>query len=66
MKRIIAIVLFALMICACFASCAKEFTCDMCGQTVKSKEHKEEIMGETISMCDSCYDGWKALGSLLG
>ena len=65
MKRIIAIALFTLMAITCFASCgAKEFTCDMCQQTVKSKEYKIEYEGEKATVCKDCKEMWDGLKEL--
>lgn len=35
--------------------CAKEFTCDFCGETKKSQAHSIAVYGENLTVCDDCY-----------
>ena len=55
MKRIIAVVLLAALLCA---GCAKVGKCESCGQ--KEKLHK----GEKYWLCDDCYRLYKFNSSL--
>ena len=60
MKRkiiaLIAVVALALSLTAC-----GKFTCDMCGQEKGGKQHKSEMLGVEVVICDDCYKGMDAL-----
>ena len=64
MKKLLVLVsLLALVFTLC--GCSK-FTCDACGETKTGKSHEIEFMGQSATMCDSCYKQIKGLGSQLG
>lgn len=62
-KRLIAAFLATVTILS-FAGCGK-FTCDMCGEEKSGKKHKEELLGETITICDDCYKELEDLADLI-
>ena len=74
MKKLIACLLLAALILTCFAACGKkDFTCDICGRTVREKPHKTEILGEEAVLCERCYkeikemrDGFNDLAGTFG
>lgn len=59
MKRIIAVVLLAALLCA---GCAKVGKCESCGQ--KEKLNSFEHKGEKYWLCDDCYRLYKFNSSL--
>ena len=54
MKRIVALVLAVLTLAFVFASCGKEFKCDLCGETKKGKQYVEEVFGVEVEICKDC------------
>lgn len=55
MKKIICSVLVLVSALFVLASCGK-FTCDACGEEKSGKKHEFEVMGETGTICDDCYE----------
>lgn len=73
MKRIAALVLAVLTLAFVFASCGKEFECDLCGETKKGKQYTEEMFGAKITYCADCKEdleevqqGLEDIGDQLG
>lgn len=62
-KKVIAALLATATILS-FAGCGK-FTCDLCGEEKSGKKHQEELLGETITLCDDCYKGLEDLSDML-
>lgn len=60
MKRIISTVLIVASLLLVMTSCGK-FTCDLCGDEKKGKQHKEEVLGEEVVICDDCYEELESL-----
>lgn len=60
MKKFIAIVLAIVTLaslCFVFSSCGKTAECFGCGEEYKARKmRKEEFWGETVYMCDECFD----------
>ena len=54
MKKIVAI-LCAVAIMFTFAACGGKFKCDICQEEKSGAKHSEEMMGQKITVCDSCY-----------
>ena len=56
MKKLIAFALAIIML-ASLCSCGKTVECDFCGNEVKEKKaHVNEVWGETMYICDECYN----------
>ena len=59
MKKQIVKVFGTLMVAAVLFSataCSRTATCDLCGETKKSKFHDATIEGEKLLLCDECYE----------
>lgn len=58
-----------LLIVLCFSTimmltgCGKTFICDACEEEKRGKQHKSEVLGETIVLCDDCYNELKSIVS---
>ncbi len=59
MKKLLAIVLVALMSLTLLAGCAKEVECELCGETKKGKT--VEMEGEKVDVCLDCEEKLEAL-----
>ncbi len=64
MKRFITLAAALLMLLFCLAGCAK-FTCNICNEEKSGTQHKEELLGEEIVICDDCYEEFEELGDSL-
>ncbi|MBQ8551135.1 MAG: hypothetical protein IJ426_07350 [Clostridia bacterium] len=69
MKKIFAVMLAVLMMASLLCACGeKTFKCDCCGENKKSKEHKIELFGVEMVVCEDCRDeieeGMDELGDL--
>lgn len=56
MKKATRILAVGLLAVTLLSGCAKTFTCDLCGETVKERPNTLEILGEEIEICKSCSD----------
>ena len=59
MKKIVAI-LCAVAIMFTFAACGGKFKCDTCGQEKTGAKHTQELFGQKITMCDTCFNSASA------
>lgn len=64
MKKKISVLLVAITAMLSLTACGK-FTCDMCGQEKVGKNHKIEILGEEIIICDDCKSAMEDVGNAL-
>lgn len=55
MKKLICVLLLIVVLASLLAGCGK-FECDLCGEEKTGKQHKEEIAGEELVICDDCYE----------
>lgn len=67
MSKLKMMVVVTLLCITCtLAACGREtFTCAICGKTVTEIPHKETILGREVKICDSCYEGLRALQDLI-
>lgn len=59
-KRAAALLLACLLLLS-LCACGKPFVCDFCGQEKEGKQHKEEMLGVEMILCDDCYKDFKTL-----
>lgn len=68
MARILKCVVLGLVMIALLVTitgCGKEkFTCGGCYRDKNEKPNKVNFLGESVKLCDDCYDEWKELGNL--
>ena len=57
-KRLMALLLVVGTMAIALVGCKKKTDCELCGKEAKCQEYKGEYV------CDSCYDGLKALEGL--
>ena len=65
MKKLICILLLVVVLASLFTACGK-FDCDLCGEEKTGKKHKEELYGESVVICDDCYDALETLANAFG
>ena len=72
MKKLICMAMLVVVVLSLLTACGK-FKCDTCGKEKTGKQHKEEVLGQEVVMCDDCYkeaqelsDGLKDLANSLG
>ena len=65
MKKATRILAGGLLAVTLLTGCAKTFTCDLCGETVKERPHTVEMLGQEFEICKSCNDGLDELSDLL-
>ncbi len=63
MKRIIAVLLLAIMLASLLVACGKTTECAICGKTKNCS--KVEVLGEKVWVCDDCKLGLNAVDSAL-
>ncbi|MBO4327125.1 MAG: hypothetical protein J5584_10625 [Clostridia bacterium] len=57
MKRIIIILLVLVAVILSLTACQKEFKCDICGKTKKSRVNVLNLWGTQYEeVCDDCYE----------
>lgn len=54
MKKIVALLVLAMLVLTLFASCGKPFTCDLCGEEKTGKKYTKEILGAELDYCNEC------------
>lgn len=62
MKKTISVILTVVMLISSLAltSCGEKAECDFCGEEYLARKMREsEVFGETIYICDECYDELK-------
>lgn len=64
MKKIIIGIFTLVSLMFVLTSCGK-FTCDLCNEEKSGKKHEEELFGESIVICDDCYEDLDDLGDAL-
>lgn len=55
MKRKISFLLLIVAVVMSLTACGK-FTCDFCGEEKSGKNHKSNMMGEDVVICQDCYN----------
>ena len=65
MKKKLAVLFVSVMAVLSLTGCGK-FKCDMCGEEKSGTKHEYTLLGQDMTICDDCYEGIKALGSLFG
>ena len=64
MKKILLVVL-ALVMVLTLGACGKKVTCNICGEEVRaSKAHEDEVFGNTVYVCNDCYEDLEKIGDL--
>ena len=53
MKKI-SFILVTLALLLSLTACGK-FTCDVCGKEKTGKQHKDELFGAEVIICDDCW-----------
>ncbi|MDE7298094.1 MAG: hypothetical protein K2N94_04605 [Lachnospiraceae bacterium] len=61
-KRFLAVLLVTVSLLS-LAGCGK-FKCDMCGEEKSGKKHEQTVLGETLTICDDCYETVKGVVDL--
>ena len=64
MKKIIISIFTLVSLTFVLTSCGK-FTCDLCDEEKRGKKHEEEVFGESVVICDDCYEDLEDLGDAL-
>ena len=64
MKKIVLSIFTLVALTLTLTSCGK-FTCDLCGDEKSGKKHEEEVLGESVVICDDCYEDLDDLGDAL-
>ncbi len=64
MKNLVKVLLLVVVLATMLTACGK-FTCDTCGKEKSGKQHKSEVFGEEVVMCDDCYDDLEKLADEL-
>ena len=54
MKKLICILLIAVVLTSLLAGCIGAFTCDFCNKEKFGVMHKEDVLGTKITYCDDC------------
>lgn len=55
MKNLVKVLLLVVVLATMLTACGK-FTCDTCNKEKSGKQHKSEVFGEEVVMCDDCYE----------
>ena len=63
---VIFAIVMTLVIMFSFAACKKTATCGLCGETKTSNFHKVTEGGESVELCDDCYQLYKAAKEAFG
>lgn len=65
MKRVLAVLLLAVMMLTLFAACGKKMDCEICGKERRCTE--EKVLGdETAWICGECKGELEELNDALG
>lgn len=54
-KRVIGLVLIAMLCMTAFAGCSKKAKCSFCGETKSGKT--QTVMGQKVFICNDCLKG---------
>ena len=62
MKRFVAILILAAMLLTVLCSCGKAFTCALCGEEKRGKQHTKEVLGVEVVYCNDCSKELEEMG----
>lgn len=61
MKKKIMVSLVTVAAVLSLTACGKAFKCDICGEEKTGKSYTGTILGEEVTYCKDCRDGFKEL-----
>lgn len=62
MKKVVCLIMVAVMMVSMLCACSRSFVCESCGRECEGKAHVVTNEGEKHKVCDECYQLLKLFG----